>query len=68
MDCTVTNSEDRRAKKQSVAFLDSGRKESVGFQHLCANALFVLQHKVGKLPQVARSVCLSENVRIRQQR
>lgn len=48
IDYTVTNSKDVCAKKQRDAFLDSRRKETVGFQYLCASPLFVLQHKVGK--------------------
>lgn len=56
------------AKKQGDAFLESRKNESVHFQYLCASPLFVLQHKVGKPPQVACIVCPLENIHIGRQR
>ena len=62
IDCSGKNSQDTCAKKYSNAFLDSRRKEIVGFQYLCASQLSVMKlQTVGKLVQVDPSVCLSEN-------
>ena len=43
IDCSGTNSQDTCAKKYSNTFLDSRRKEIVGFQYLCASQLSVMK-------------------------